>query len=180
MSGAMIKEGIRDFLRSENGWNQNQCEVQTDGQPPSIARNFYVAIGSITVRTRALTQHFLGEQFTLTVSIWWETANTPADMSGNAQLRQVLHQTAVTTLEDLERLVIRQLHNVQEPRNAVNGQFSLPGANGDQFLLPFNYDGRGDDERINPNAGSRTSSQWLGRRLPFTGFDRNQKIGSVR
>ena len=78
----------------------------------------------------------------------------------------------------MERAIVGQLHQRQEPRNAINAQFDLPGPLGDIFLLPLFSNGRGKNEMVEPFSTGR-ASQWLGRRLRFNGFLRNQKIGMV-
>ena len=180
MSKAMVYEGVQDYLRDQQDWTINQCAVQHGGEPPALARGIYVAVNGVSVQTRSMEQFFLAEQFTVSINVWWESAITPADFSGLGKIKSNPHQPGATTLEDLERSVIRELHHSQDFRNSLNGKFSLPGSDGDIFLMPLIYDGSGEDERLNVNSNNQKSAQWLGRRLRFTGLDRNQVIGSIR
>jgi hypothetical protein len=177
----MMLTGVRDYLRETNGWKFHQCGIQYRSSPPQLARGFYVALSCSGVQGGPAGNHYLKETYALTLGIWKESGVLPADLVGHAQLNSDEYQKGSETLDSLERKLIDQLHQAQEVRNVVNGKFGLPGSNGGEFLLPFHYDSGGDDELVSPFGGQQgTAAQYLGRRLRFVGFTRNQRIGSIR
>jgi hypothetical protein len=180
MAMSMILEGVRDFLQKENGWDKHRCGIQQGGLPPAVTRGFYVALDDAGVETSPPENHYLKEIYTIEVAVWRETAPISADLSGIAQLKSDQYIKGAATLHDIERKVIRSIHHNQALRNAINGQFVLPGSDGDLFLLPLIYTGRGRNELQGVFAqNQQQSAQWLGRRLRFRGATRNQKIGSI-
>ena len=179
MSMALVLEGIRDFLRSENGWKKGECDIRQGGVPTETSRAFYVAIDDAGVETAGADQHYLKEIYSIEIAIWTETGSLPADMSGLAQLASDKYTIGRETLDNLERAIIGQLHQEQDPRNQINTQFNLP-AEGCIFLMPMIYSGRPRNEIIGAARRGSQIAQWLGRRLRFRGFDRIQKIGSVK
>lgn len=180
MSMAFALEGIRDFLRKENDWSVKQCTIQHTAEPPQLAKGFHIALDDNGVATSTRENHYLQEQYAVIVGVWIEAAITPADYAGTLQLAESIYQKGTLTLNDIERLVITQIHQQNEPRNFTNCKFGLPGEKGDIFLAPMIYDGRGTNETIASNQNNPRSAQWLGRRLRFSGFQRNQKIGCAR
>lgn len=178
---AMLLEGVRDFLRKENSWKLGQCDIQQGANPTNTSRGFYIALDDDGVQTATPENHFLKERYTIQIAIWTETGSLPADMSGMAQLRSDKYTKGRATLDSLERKILAQLHQRQEPRNETNAQFGLPGEAGCIFLLPLAYISRPKNEVFGAiQQGAANVAQWLGRRLRFTGFDRTQNIGSVK
>ena len=181
MSMAMALEGTRDFLRTENGWKLGDCDIQQGGNPTNTSRGRYIALDDAGVETVGADQHYLKETYIIEISIWTNTGTLPADMSGMAQLKADKYTTGRDTLDKLERAIVSQLHQRQEPRNQVNSQFGLPGTDGCVFLMPWIYQGRSKNElQGQVQSGAANVAQWLGRRLRFRGFDRTQNIGSVK
>lgn len=179
MSMAMALS-VRDFLRKENGWDVNRCDIQQGGTVPDIARQFYVTLDDAGVQTGPAENYYLKEILSIEVGIWVETGHIPADMSGHAQLKNDDYIKGTVTLDDMERAIIAQLHHREEPRNQINEQFGLPGDDGDIFLLNFVYGGRPRNEIQGVFQNQNRVGQWLGRRLRFGGLTRNQKIGCVK
>lgn len=181
MAMSMVLEGVRDFLRQENGWKAGQCEIQQGATPTNTSRGMYVALDDAGVDTAAADQHYLKEIYSIEIAIWTETGSLPADLSGQAQLKADKYTPGRATLHKLERRIIAQLHQKQEPRNQINAEFGLPGSDGCIFLMPLVYGGRPKNETFGAiQQGAQNVAQWLGRRLRFRGFDRTQKIGSVK
>ncbi len=180
MSRAMVLEGLRDFLRKENGWTFTRCDIQHKSTPPALARGLFIALDDAGVTAGPQENYYLQEQFGITVGVWIETAIQPADMSGNTELKTAKYIEGGVTLDDLERRMIRQLHQKYDTMAFVNCKFGLPGENGDKFIAPMFYGGSGKTEAVNPNPQNDRAAQWFGRRLRFSGFNRNQTIDCMR
>ena len=179
MSMGLALEGARDFLRQETGWSANQCGIQHQGIPPATAGDFYVAVDDNGVETGREVNNELREIVGLEISIWRRERDMPQDMSGLSFLDQHRYKVAATTLENMERLVIKTLHHNWSFRVFINDRFALPSdAVGDVFLGSLTYRGRGRNETVGlPESNDAT--MFIGRRLRFRGLHRTQKIGSM-
>jgi len=174
MSTGIILQQVRNHLRSAMSLDVDQCGIQPGGRPPHSAGELYVAVddGGTTSDAR----NHLHEQYRIEVAVWRRAGQHPADRLGDVQLPQDPYLEQLLTLDQLERQVIQHLHgdfaNVTAAANA-EAATGTPGG-GDVFQLALYYVGRDKTESIDAVPSATASTEWLGRRLSFSGMDRIQ------
>lgn len=186
MSLGMGLHGVRDWLRSQYGWKENQCGVQYQCLPPASADNFYIAIDDAGVETGPEETDALTEVLNIEIGAWRRPGGKPADRLGMLKLPQDLYLAAVHTNTDLERAVITPtgasrdkggLHKNYGAMNFINTLFRLPDADlGAGFMEPLHFRGCGRFESITVPGKSSDPDVFYGRRLRFRGLKRIQKV----
>lgn len=141
MSMAAVLKAARDKLRTDLPIPNGQppklyVGIQpNNGLPPSRGQ-WYVAIDEAGVSSTEKVS--LKEEFTIEVRIVKEAGKYAADRMEQMYLD---HSPG---LDELERQVIKSLHNNHELRRMMNENAGAPGVNdGDIFQSPIWYRGRG-------------------------------------
>lgn len=185
MSMGMALLGTRDYLRTALTWTKDNIGIQHNNLPPNAARNWYVALDDGGVEGTPQGQYYLKEIFSITVGIWRRPGRLPQDVSGAIMLPDDIYVSGIETLNDLERKIIKKLHNNYALMASINTQFSLPSATvsgdvgGDVFgQEPLIYRGRTKNEVVSI-PGTTDAQAWFGRRLNFRGLSRTQYINAM-
>lgn len=186
MSMGMALLGTRDYLRTSLTWTLKDIGIQYNNFPPNAAKNWYVAIDDGGVEGTPAKQYYLKEIYTITVGVWRRPGRVPQDVSGNLMIPDDIYISGIETVNDLERKVIKWLHNNYLLMASINTQFSLPtatgagaGAGGDVFgQEPLIYRGRTKNEFITI-PGTNDAQVWFGRRLQFRGLTRTQYVNAM-
>jgi len=176
MSMDYVLEATAAYLRSKNGWEVSQCDINVS--PPPAAGQFYVCIddGGVDQLARA-EDYWLKEAFVVEVAIWRRPGQLPKD-----RLKELLKNTSrlmaeMKTINPLERAVVKTLHKSQGWRGYANTLAGLPiGGKGDLFRVPLIYQGRSKNEFFTDPDGN----EFFGRRLRFRGADRTQSIEDMQ
>jgi hypothetical protein len=170
--GAVLKV-VRDHLRNRLSLASGQCDVRPDGRPIDAAGDLYVCISEGGVQSESRLH--LSERYEIEVSIWRRATAAPTDRQGDLLLPDDQYLANMTTLDDLERAVIAQVHgNDADIRQAANAVLISGGASGDGFSVTLFYAGRGPSETFADHA--RANVGWIGRRLRFGGMLRVQPL----
>lgn len=172
MSMGMVLESVRDWLRERNSWPQTECGVQLRAVPPNIAGQKYIAIDDDGVDAGPDKNRELSESFGFEVAIWRRPSHLAPDMTGMVMLTEDRYKPEISTLNDLERRVIKHLHQNWDYLAFLNDKFGLADAGrGDNFILPPVYRGRSkiDFAMIDQDTA------FIGRRMKFRGLKRVQK-----
>ena len=179
MSMGAILEQVRDHLKTMLSLAPDQIGIRLGGLPPECAKEFYLAIDELEVKSSA--RNHLKETYEIEVSVWRRMARFSQDRHGEMYLRDDPYLAGILTLDDLERAVIRNLHanytNIMAATNTAIGAGSAD--NGDVFQLTLYYSGRKKTESL--PAGNRSGSpKWLGRRMKFSGMTRAQATDQMQ
>lgn len=184
MSMALLLEGVRDYLRSQNElpngdqWGRQQVGIQFKSMPPATAGQFFLSLDDGGVDAPSNPSYYLKEIYTITIGVWRRMGTTPANRRGQQLLADDIYRDQITTLEDLERIAIKQLHEKPVVTQSVNDQFGLPSeALGDRFQGRLYYTGRSTNETTGlPDSPSEV---FIGRKLRFRGMLRVQRIENM-
>ncbi len=193
MSMSLALEYTRNWLQGLNSstcdirWgdgtvklNKDTCYLGWGGRPQHITNQFCIVLDDGGVAATQPENYFQSETYTLLVYVWRRTGRYSEDRLGQQMyISDDLYTTYAKSLEKLERDIIVNLHNNYTMLTWVNaaGQANLPTeANGDAFLNPWNYRGRGENEVFAMDE----ENSWLGRSLRFDGFLRIQKQGDAQ
>lgn len=179
MSVAMAMEATRDHLRTQLDSPDMQCGIQYRAEPPLTAAQWYVAIAELATESGSIATYSLKETLNIQIGLWRNTGHIARDRSGQASHETDFYRPQIKNLEKLERLVLQYVHQVWAIVNAANQTYELPSIErGATFLSPWRFVGRGPTETFGA-ASEGTVITFLGRRLRFTGFHREQLIGNV-
>ncbi len=172
MSTGHILLRVRDHLRSTLSLDTDQCEIRCEGNPTSVAGQFFIGVREMGVQGEG--KSFLRELSRIEVAVWRRASDVPHDRSGDLHLSSDPWLSAVFALDEMERQVIRAIHgNHADLPKWLNNSLSLGEApQGDRFLLPLFYEGRSGTEALS-NKKERPAA-WYGRRLQFAGMTRVQ------
>lgn len=183
MSMAMLLEGVRDYLRTNNdppfGFDpasgKDHCGIQIDGMPPPTARSHYLALDESTVTGTNDSNYYHGETYEISAYVCRNILDKPRDRQNIELLKDDIYLASMQTLEKMEREVIVALHQNYALTTAINTQFSLPDATlGDVFLEVLRYRGRG---RTTAVTVPDSQAVFHRRELRFGGIKRNQRKG---
>jgi len=178
MSMGMALEGTRDYLRTQQSWTYKEIGIQFRNLPPAVAPQAYVALDDGGVSTQRSNDYFLRESLTITIGVWRRMSEYPKDVSGQLLIPSNIYQPLVKSLEDLERLVIDDLHTAHALTSAINTQFSLPDATlGDKYTGHLSYTGRTTNETL--ALPESPDVVFIGRRLRFQGLTRLQPVSGI-
>jgi hypothetical protein len=186
MSMGMGLHGVRDWLRTQFGWKENQCGVQYQCLPPATADQFYVAIDDAGVEVGPDETDALTEILNIEIGVWRRPGGKPADRLGMLKLPQDIYLAGIYTNTDLERMVLCPtgaaknkggLHKNYGFLTFVNTLFGLPDDDlGAAFMDPLNFRGFSRFESIAIPGQSTDPDVFYGRRLRFRGLKRIQKV----
>ncbi len=185
MSMGPALEGTRDYLRehanirNKPGAENKRVTIEFNLFPPPMASNWHIALDDGGIETGNQVNNELVEVLTLMVGIWKRPGGVAPDRQGNLMLETDLYQRQVSTIEQLERAIIKTLHENHAVDAYINTKFGLPVAGlGDAFGGRWVYRGRQKMESV-ALPDYQGSPVWIGRRLRFTGLKRTQRVSNM-
>lgn len=178
MSIGQLLTTVRDHLSTALNLTKDECGVQLSGTPPAAAGQRYVAVDEGGVNVYSGDEAWLGEQYTILVSIMRRAGQYPADRQGDLLVRET---TAIKSLEELERRTIEALHGNELLRKAYNEALGVPNDYfGEIAIQPLWYRGRGRTFIFeSPLDEPNFVYAWWRRDLRFSGMNRKQKPENI-
>lgn len=181
MSIEFWMEAVRDHLRSTlafpGGADKavHYVDIQPNGQPPAAIGDYYIAVDEASIESADKTH--LKEIFQLEVTITKTIGQFRKDQLSSAYFH---HSRGLGPIESSVKVAI---HNNQDLRALANFKGGLPSTvNGDQFIQPLWYLGRG---RTRFEAGDWAGLEpdkkaFMVRVLRFGGGIRTQALDVMR
>lgn len=173
---------VRNHLRTNLTLDNAQCGImiQVGGglDPPTMAGELYVGVGDGGAQNQAGDNYHILERYFITVSVFRRGGQYPLDQKPQMLQRET---TSIKSLEELERLVIKHIHNNWTLVNTYNTDLGAPHATlGDKAILPLFFQGRGPTHiYAQENETASIANAYLRKDLRFGGFDRKQLIESM-
>ena len=178
MSVGQLLQTVRDHLRTQLTLDFKSCGVQLNGVPPSTAGEFYVAIDEDGTESVGGDDPVLNERYRIVISIMRRAGKYPKDRQGDLLLRET---EALKSLEELERLVIKNIHAAWNLMATYNTNLGAPDATlGDTAILPLFCRGRGRTYTwTSPTEEPDMLYAWLRKDVRFSGMNRKQRLESM-
>lgn len=185
MSISLVLQGVRDYLRAEYQWRQNECAVTTNAEPIPTAGDFFIGVEQVGVETGQEATDSLKEAFTVEVGVWRRAGSRPPDRFGELRMPSDLYLANMHTLHELQRKVVVSsagaggLHKNYRFRTFVNSLFGLPNLDdGPEFTTPLYWLGGAlRPEGVEVGEGGPA---FFGYRLRFRGMLREQILRGDR
>lgn len=186
MSMGMGLHGVRNWLREQFGWKENQCGVQYQCIPPAIGEQYYIALDDAGVETGPEETDALTEILNLEIGVWRRPGGKPADRLGLLKLPTDLYLNNIYSNTQLERMVIVATGPVKQSGGLhmnwrlplfINELFKLPNDDeGAGFLGALTFRGYSRFESIGIPGQGNDAVAYYGRRLRFRGLKRIQNV----